>query len=893
MARGRAYASLKSFASAGITSYQLIAVLDEVTTDFCRFINGKTFPVGAALQRMADVDSAAEPEAVKELQPWAWTGKNADGEKFLFYKSGGEKKVIAKIDESAVGKKDEIGKFSGSLSNRQLSAAGLSSPPFHGHCRTNMVANFGTATSYPEPPPPPPRGSAPETGNVPPVYDPPKPEPPPPPAKLPSNLAELVRPIPMDGDFETPGDLEPPKPTAEVETDPIELAMQAVAKAPPLYDYSPGWIASPVKKLEDDGSYVPTAHAASVTAALKKPTLAIPIGNLYGVVGEKAGIWRATVESAIQGLPDYVKGKPVVLKSNGSFYIYDGNGKGSLTGKYVNALATAAQFLGKTTFDAHVVDLDELAKKAAKPKKPKVKKPAEAPKATVAAPPPIEIPKPIAPTGRDTDAKTILATKTGDARGSNKGGFYTGSDGVKRYVKFYDEASQAHCENLANGIYRALGHYAPESQTFEDADGKTGYASRIFDGGKTFAELGGPTEAQAKRFLSGFVADVLTGNWDAVGTGADNAMVLANGEVARIDNGGSFLYRARYGRKPAAVLEQITEWDKFFDESVNHDYVKVAKKAGVRGPDDMKDVIRSGVAAMNAFEKREGGWLRVIDKFAPDISFSDKATIASMLHTRAKLLREKVEDWDRPDPTAGALHPEGSDGFSTVLPRAGLRPAELPVHNRLGLLYNQHSLKSGLPDGESNAEYERRANLNIFKASEESKRAIRDFTGTAYSTIRDSEMNGKPEARSIAIQKAFDVVPPEPREVFRGISVPREVVKFYLENETWGLGHGGKGATSSSSWKMSVAFQSGFGGVDREDYQSGTLRKISYSAVSIIFKLKSKTGIAIQTISGVEDEKEILIKASARFRTTGLSWAKTKDKKSDDTILIVEAEEIE
>lgn len=49
--RARVFASLTAYQEAEITYYRFEAVLDEVTTLQCRFLNGRTFPVQTALQK--------------------------------------------------------------------------------------------------------------------------------------------------------------------------------------------------------------------------------------------------------------------------------------------------------------------------------------------------------------------------------------------------------------------------------------------------------------------------------------------------------------------------------------------------------------------------------------------------------------------------------------------------------------------------------------------------------------------------------------------------------------------------------------------------------------------------------------------------------------------------
>jgi hypothetical protein len=142
VARARTYSTLKSFDEAGIASYQFEAVLDEETSEICRFMHRKVFPVASALKRFHDVEQAEDPESVKDLQPWAGTAKTPDGDVMLYYKEGETRHPIARVDSAGYGKKDEVGTYSHALTNEQMANAGMSAPPLHGHCRSILIPFF-------------------------------------------------------------------------------------------------------------------------------------------------------------------------------------------------------------------------------------------------------------------------------------------------------------------------------------------------------------------------------------------------------------------------------------------------------------------------------------------------------------------------------------------------------------------------------------------------------------------------------------------------------------------------------------------------------------------------------------------------------------------------------
>lgn len=138
--RARTYTQLGAFDEADIERYRFDAVLDEVTSEVCRFMHGKVFTVERALERFREVERARDPEAIKDAQPFVQVGADGDGNQVLFYERGGRRRAVAQVDEPAVGARDEVGRYSRALSPAKLEAAGVSVPPLHGRCRSTIVA---------------------------------------------------------------------------------------------------------------------------------------------------------------------------------------------------------------------------------------------------------------------------------------------------------------------------------------------------------------------------------------------------------------------------------------------------------------------------------------------------------------------------------------------------------------------------------------------------------------------------------------------------------------------------------------------------------------------------------------------------------------------------------
>lgn len=243
------------------------------------------------------------------------------------------------------------------------------------------------------------------------------------------------------------------------------------------------------------------------------------------------------------------------------------------------------------------------------------------------------------PAGHGAD---ILHEKIGGQKGSNPGGLYRGSDGVERYVKFYKNPAQGRGEALANTIYNDLGIGAPKSTMFKTPEGKEAFASEIVPNGKATLERSQNKAKYADKILDGLAADILVGNWDVLGLTLDNILIDKNDNVHRIDSGGTFLYRAQGLPKPEGLLNKITEYDAYFNPSVNREFSNYMKSAGYKSADDIKPRLKEQVSKIDKLQKAAGGWDSYVKEKAPYVQGAERTKIAGMLDARLKLLKEKV-----------------------------------------------------------------------------------------------------------------------------------------------------------------------------------------------------------------------------------------------------------
>ncbi len=134
--RARSYAQVSAYRDAGVERYVITAVLDEVTSNTCRFLDGKVLTVGGAIDQFDRVEALDDPDGIKDEQPFVREGESS-GTRFLLVERGGRRTPLAHVVESGVGTSDVRGQYS--HVHEDLAAAGIGPPPYHGHCRTTTV----------------------------------------------------------------------------------------------------------------------------------------------------------------------------------------------------------------------------------------------------------------------------------------------------------------------------------------------------------------------------------------------------------------------------------------------------------------------------------------------------------------------------------------------------------------------------------------------------------------------------------------------------------------------------------------------------------------------------------------------------------------------------------
>ncbi len=138
----RSLSQISSYAEAGIERYMLSAVLDEHTTDTCRFLDGKVIQTEDAIRMLDRMESSEDPAAIKQIRPWVRERVGEDGRRALVVDREGGRGVLAVVERSGVGVRDDRGAYSRALSGRDLAPAGIGFPPFHGLCRSTTVPDM-------------------------------------------------------------------------------------------------------------------------------------------------------------------------------------------------------------------------------------------------------------------------------------------------------------------------------------------------------------------------------------------------------------------------------------------------------------------------------------------------------------------------------------------------------------------------------------------------------------------------------------------------------------------------------------------------------------------------------------------------------------------------------
>lgn len=214
------------------------------------------------------------------------------------------------------------------------------------------------------------------------------------------------------------------------------------------------------------------------------------------------------------------------------------------------------------------------------------------------------------------------------AGGSNGARWAFDGEGNRWLLKSYrGDADRIATELLANRVYAAMGAKVADAGTIE-VDGKPALTYKTLDGEErpyTFRD-NGPSEAVGAHYM----VDALLANWDFVGMTDDNIMWDPDGNPFRVDQGGTFEYRAQgqkkdFGPIPTEVWTMIGKGQAARASKVTEDQMRaqgadIAKTLTPAKIDELVDAVpfkdekmrervrenfKARVAWMGAFAKGE------------------------------------------------------------------------------------------------------------------------------------------------------------------------------------------------------------------------------------------------------------------------------------------------
>jgi len=135
--RAEAYGHLSTYSKAGIETAIFTAILDERTSDQCRWADGKFVNVGRALDLLKGLESLDDPMDVKYENPWVRERQLDDGKKEIFVRGkDGTDTVLAEISRSGMGNRDDRGEYTDKVND--ILSQSIGPPPLHGLCRSTL-----------------------------------------------------------------------------------------------------------------------------------------------------------------------------------------------------------------------------------------------------------------------------------------------------------------------------------------------------------------------------------------------------------------------------------------------------------------------------------------------------------------------------------------------------------------------------------------------------------------------------------------------------------------------------------------------------------------------------------------------------------------------------------
>jgi hypothetical protein len=220
--------------------------------------------------------------------------------------------------------------------------------------------------------------------------------------------------------------------------------------------------------------------------------------------------------------------------------------------------------------------------------------------------------------------------KTGEQKGSNPGAEFTiptEKGPTKFYVKFASLETADHIwnEQLADDIYQHFNIPVPDTKIVK-VEGTYGHASEMIENIVEGAEID-------KKLKDGFIADCLMANWDIPYAPHRNTGG-AKGELYRLDNGGSLIFRAKGDRKKEDEFGEVVN-----ELGVGTDKERLKLGSRQQYPGLSEDDIRKQTETL-----KEKFTDETIDKLVDEVRLtnSDRSYLKDVLKKRRDYIIEKV-----------------------------------------------------------------------------------------------------------------------------------------------------------------------------------------------------------------------------------------------------------
>lgn len=168
VSRARSWGEISSYQLAGVEMLEVQAVLDERTTEVCRFMDGQVINVSGCAEHSQRAANVSNPEDIYKVSPFMQMVANKDNPKEPILQTRlGDR--IATMTRSGLGRVDDRGSWKASVMGNGLLDKQIGPPPYHHACRSMTVPrveSFQVPQSYKV-----------RTMNVPPVIPKVKPKP--------------------------------------------------------------------------------------------------------------------------------------------------------------------------------------------------------------------------------------------------------------------------------------------------------------------------------------------------------------------------------------------------------------------------------------------------------------------------------------------------------------------------------------------------------------------------------------------------------------------------------------------------------------------------------------------------------------------------------------------